>query len=349
MLTELRKLWREDQYMPLGFNSEKQLGFFLSSKGSTYQVYARSMKKNSRRLIQSVDGEKDWFWDENEERLVDVDPGSTQEDFIRSENIISGFLWRQGCRHYVPPSNIENLAASVRFQQMEIDTGARVLWLLPPKIDHWILSLHGGPESYEGFEIRYGGLYREALRNNYAIAILNYSGSRDLSGKILGQAWGHWRESIGEDYSALMRNFPEECLREMTPQFIGASFGGALALLLAQKFSCKQVLLSSPLLELSHQRVRGGKELQEWFESRFSIKDFIDFSYKVLTSDAKTPVRVFCSERDEVLGGEIFLQLKDDKTNSLNWKIHLDQSSHAPKTYRDMRSRYGEMLKALFL
>lgn len=245
---------------------------------------------------------------------------------------------------------IEDLSAKVEISTSILPSGGSVTFLQPLKISTQkiLVSIHGGPESFESTEIRYLGLYRELLRKGWCIIILNYRGSTQLN-VDLRKTWKNWKKSILTDFSELLDQL--HCnSKSHEIHLCGASFGGALAMLISQSFHIKKCVLFSPLLDLRNQRKRGGQNFSKWFRSRFSKKDESDFSFENLVTNRndETQILAFCSIKDVVLGHEMNLKLSSrSMEKKSNLKVILQNTTHMPKSFSQSYLRYNNALNWL--
>lgn len=343
MLKDLRRIWSEDQYQILG-PAEEEGSFYFGRRRdeNSYQIFLRSTERVKRKHVKTLllESEQELFWCCEELELT-AQPKKVLEA-ERSENVLGGYSYNG-----LFNKALRNLADEVTVVEQILETGAHVLWLIPQQPVGWILSLHGGPESNEGLEIRYGGLYRNLVSDRKAIAILNYRGSTKLKEGISESVWGDWKSAINADFLSLISNARALNLADVPTSVLGVSFGGALALMLGQRYLFQRIVLSSPLLDLSNQKSRGGLEFESWFSSRFSAQDFQNFSYSVLTANSTSDICVCYSKADPVLGDELFLELEKDKKDSLNWRLFPDGAGHSPQTYFDYRERFERLYFAL--
>gem|GEM_PF-5463303 len=263
----------------------------------------------------------------------------SSEKILRKEHVLKG--------HFINGKNfggLKDLSSVVRSLELKTSSGAKAVLLQPEETERWFISLHGGPESREGFELRYGGLYRELVQRKTAVLILNYRGSLGAAMSVRKNAWGRWGESICEDYSALLK-MPE--LRELSPEnatFFGVSFGGALALVLQKKFKASRVILSSPLLDLDRQMKRAGPRFEKWFRTRFSHRDFLELSFGSLTATSGN-IACLLGAKDEVLGRSDIQVLK---RCAPDWAIIEQDRGHAPNSYREL-SEWSSAVRSFVL
>lgn len=239
----------------------------------------------------------------------------------------------------------ENMSTFAQSNFLILPKGAHARIYFPTtKLHSWILSLHGGPESYEDQEIRYGGLYIELLKFGIGVAVLNYRGSKKEN-KILGrknQTWGRWESSIYEDYQELQLYLPRS-FKKNPVYFLGSSFGGALALLLAKQFPNQGLILFSPLLDLKTQIRRGKNEYGSWFQERFSAQDISNISCASLIREPQQPVFFAYGTKDEVLGTTMFNNFSKIlcKNSFKSKNILLPQNCrHYPSSYSEYILRY---------
>jgi pimeloyl-ACP methyl ester carboxylesterase len=343
MLRDLRAVWTEDQYQILGPADKPGSFYFARQKGDSLQVFIRSAASCQRQLVQNVqiDGDEDLYWCSSSQKMVSEEP-LHGEPVARHESLLVGYRYNEFRK-----TIFEDLTSDVQIMKSDLGTGAEVIWLLPKNAKKWILSLHGGPESNEGLELRYGGLYRDLLKNNKAIAILNYRGSSGLAPEISQSSWGRWKEAFLEDFEDLCKGARVHSFAELPESVFGVSFGGSLALLLRTAYSIEKTVLSSPLLDLSFQWSRASAEFQEWFVARFSSHDRRSLGYEHLCKDLSGNVHVLYSKRDAVLGTEMFARLESDKEAATNWSLYKDDGGHAPTSYRDCKKRFQTVFDIL--
>lgn len=337
MHRERRIIWSEDRYRL--FEREGEDRYYGRAKGDFYVVYRKHGDSVRRETLQVVSCEHDGFWDSASKRITHESPSEVLLDsplalsLAPQEHVLSGYLNSR---------RIENLSeisedghrAPMTMNEVSLSSGAKVILLSPKTPSGWVVSLHGGPESLEGTEIRYGGLYRELLRQGLGVAILNYRGSTGIEKpKAIS-----WRSSVEADFDSLVSVLGASS----DVSLLGASFGGALASLIAQTRNVNRTLLVSPLLDLSHQRDRGGDEFRLWFDENFSKADFQDIRPVALPR-----VGMIFGTQDEVLGCEMFKTYATMLgTRANRWVCHYD-GPHQPVTYRDVRTQLEHALHFL--
>lgn len=326
---ESRIIWCQDQYRV--FSATESHVYVGREKSDQYYVYEISKLSRRRRLIQFVSLESEWYWDPSLCRLVSDE--TTTDAEVPMEDVLRGYGFF-----------IEDLSNKVEVREFQFGSGAQAISLAPKFVQSWIVSLHGGPESWEGREIRYGGLYRDLLRQGFGVIILNYAGSKRAGAEPSPSAWGKWRDSIVRDFQVLIDHMQ---ISAANINLIGVSFGAALALILHRQFQLSKTILSSPLLDLENQRQRAGEEFADWFNSRFSAIDFHDFSFANLTAVTEGKVHVLSSEADEVLGRDSFCRLYEQKSKCTHWNLTSRSGPHAPQTYSEYMALKSFVIKSL--
>ena len=335
-MNELRKLWCEDQYRI--FQVTKRYAYCGYANENQYRVFKISLdgQKRRRQLMQSVSLESDWYWDSSNKRLTG-EPLECDFTGAREEDVLSGHRWIcENGERIDATAGLSDLSWIAERNQIRLNTGAEATFYIPPGATKWLVSLHGGPESYECREIRYGGFYRDLLTQDIAVVVLNYCGSKKPDGEILGgtQAWGRWRESIEADFVELLAQARKWNLYQENVSLLGASFGGALALILRNRFRVQNTILSSPLLDLTTQIQRGGSEYRDWFATRFSALDLKDFSFEQLIQTGPGKVSLTYGKHDEVLGEEMFIRVRNT-----NWNVQTRSGGHVPHSYAEHRQQ----------
>lgn len=248
------------------------------------------------------------------------------------EHILAGYSGKQ----LEPSCQIEDLSSLVRQKTITLPSGAVVIELKPiHRKSNVLVSLHGGPESFESTEIRYLGLYRDLLRLGWTIYILNYRGSSQIhfDSKLV---WQNWKPAILKDFSELLSTFS---LKGQKINLLGASFGGALALLIHQKFKIRKCVIFSPLLDLKEQKQRA-VNYRIWFNKRFSKSDDLDFSFESLTKQKKGSILCIYSQKDEVLGS--LFSIKLSTLSSKIWTVIPQMTQHTPKTFDACFARFNQ-------
>lgn len=346
MTNELRRIWSEDQHTLLGAESSTQNGFETAiyvgrAKCDDFLVYRKCLNRARVKLVQKVSLETDWFWDSASNTLVPDSLLASPAIISKTEHVLCGHRYRIDDVEIHAPG-LEDLSCAVKIHEDALKTGALATWLQPRNPKRWIVSLHGGPESYEGLEIRYGGLYRELLRENIGVIILNYVGSTGLPKPTDG-----WRNSIQSDFSALVDLAKSRGYSKSDLSVMGASFGGALALFLHQMNELKHTIAISPLLDLDEQKSRGGTEYADWFKLTFNSQDEIDFTFEALTDIRQGTVSVTYGTDDKVLGVRIFSRLSEKAESNLRISALAEERGHVPVTYRATRTQLKNLRKLL--
>lgn len=329
MLREFRRVWCEDQYRVVGTNRSGRIIYCSRKKGGKTQFYKLELgtKLKARRVKIAKKSEI----------------RNSSNKIQKIEHVLKGHAWKIFGRVQKCHQGLENLSKNVKSSIVKLPTGASATFLIPRQPKSWVVSLHGGPESHEGLEIRYGGFYRKLLREEVGIILLNYVGSTNPNLRNClckpAPSWGRWKDSICQDYIAVQRHLHENGLSTPSISLLGVSFGGALALILHKEFSIEKTVLLSPLLDLSQQRRRGGRLFRNWFNSRFLGQDWRDLSFSSLTEITGGRIFVQFGKKDEVLGNLSFRKLKKINPGGGPWILSCREGGHVPQTYSEYQKQ----------
>ena len=177
------------------------------------------------------------------------------------------------------------------------------MFLRPKGAHKAVVSLHGGPESYEWSNLRYGGLYRRLLRDGFCVVIFNYAGSTHLGSQARTACHGNFAHAVLEEFSTIKTTLAGEYRINLDHvSLFGGSFGGTLALQIATKNICKRIAVSSPVSDLTRhvKRLENEQDYVTWFTCRFSDKDFNSLSLDRLSDCRAKDVYLWQGEDDHI-------------------------------------------------
>lgn len=240
---------------------------------------------------------------------------------------------------------------------VRLSSGASLIAFAPKgeRCRSGIISLHGGPESCEWNDIRYGGLYRALLASGYAIFALNYRGSSSFGAALRVSPHGRWQETFRDDIdSALEWIWGGYELSADDLGVLGGSFGGTLALMVGARLpAVRRIVAISPVTDLAahvadaEARSDGGGQYTSWFSSRFGneIKFFDHTCF--LTSRAET--HLICGEQDDVVDYRPAVELvRKAKERGLPWSLWLEPGlGHVPKDVDQTEARFSRVFQLL--
>lgn len=229
-----------------------------------------------------------------------------------------------------------------------------------------IVALHGGPDSHELDDLRYGGGYRKLIDAGSDLLIVNYPGSTGFGDAFHSMAWGAWDEA-GEAVAGVVYQFARHNGYHNFAIF-GVSFGSWIALKIAKNLheaaarptgdrklpigrrpEVSKVVLMSPILDLQHHldlHVDSDESFRIWAESRFGPGVAETGEGPVLA--CPSPVVVIAPEDDEVI------LPKSTQASTLaaqaagrDWTIQNVPGRHYPSAAHDAEVRWATLFKAL--
>lgn len=164
------------------------------------------------------------------------------------------------------------------------------------RADCLVVSLHGGPDSHELDDLRYGGIYRELLDRRTDVAIVNYPGSTGLGEAFQRSAWKAWA-AAGEDVRAAVRTL-QEAGQYCETVILGVSFGAWIALQAAKELPHTRVVLASPVIDMSS-HLDSHHQLTDWAAVRFDRPELMHCDARALSYSG--PVTAILPRADEVV------------------------------------------------
>lgn len=241
----------------------------------------------------------------------------------------------------------------IRQDVLDLPFGGEALFLLPESPRGAVVSLHGGPESFEWSNLRYGGLYRDLLGDNLCVVIFNYTGSSE-SGSLRRTA-GHrnFCNAVSQEFQRIAQKLASDHGISIDQiSLFGGSFGATLALSISTQYPCATVAISSPMSDLFRHVTQTdyNPEYVDWFNCRFSQEDFEQFSLMRLSRSKAKYVSIFHGKDDEICRPH-------DTTELANMMIdggkHIDvtfpdNTGHAPSD-PDMLAAYLSWARAALL
>lgn|GEM_PF-3728328 len=205
-----------------------------------------------------------------------------------------------------------------------------------------VVSLHGGPDSFEWDDLRYSGLYRTLAHEGIATVILNAPGSRGLGNDFQRSAWGDWNVAVEAIVTSAKR--ASEHLGVDLTAVLGVSFGGWLAVQAADRLSVRAVTVA-PILDLASHLVRHSvsDSYTEWAALRFGT-GFRSARYGDQRVASYTgPATVFIPEYDRVIDHTRTRELAENN----GWQVVDVPEGHVPSTPEGARIRWKSVLDSL--
>lgn len=210
-----------------------------------------------------------------------------------------------------------------------------------------VISMHGGPESLELDEIRYGGWYADVIRAGGCVCIWNYAGSVGFGRRHRIKPHRQWLHVIEKDFANILKVVDKDFnLGSEKVILFGPSFGGTLALYLHQRSALMGRVLLNPVIDINGQAERSKISGEfSWFRKRFNLKTS-EFNPYLLPSSGKEPRHFLVSTHDEVVDGTVTRKLfrewsstSTDHFQSLKCFRHTPRSKTTEKILRHHLNR----------
>ncbi len=228
--------------------------------------------------------------------------------------------------------------------------------LFEPKnneINRIIISIHGGPESFEFDELRYNGIYREFVYAGVLVCVLNYNGSAYRTLNTRKSVWKNWHVVIKEilECSKFLEN--EYLIPRSKITLLGVSFGATLGLItgVMTNKNFEKIIAIAPLMNLkNHVNKLESKELI-WFNSRFNNFEINKmFNYRFFQNDNTNTIYLIQGNMDSVLDyNETLLAYKSARINKMNWNLITEENGdHVPSNIKQKKRRYQYIYQCYF-
>ena len=245
------------------------------------------------------------------------------------------------------------LPIDASWQMFELSFGGEALFLLPRSMRRAVVSLHGGPESFEWSNLRYGGLYRELLAENIGIVIFNYTGSTESGARCRTSGHGDFCNAVLTEFQSISQFLSSQYnIRQESISLFGGSFGASLSLFISCMHSCERIVISSPMSDLSRHvsQVPESSNYSSWFNTRFSSMDFDRLSLSCLSRSKADKVYIFHGKDDQVCRPLDTMEMAEKMTQAgLSVAANFpDDFGHAPSNTSELSSYLLWARQALF-
>lgn len=194
-----------------------------------------------------------------------------------------------------------------------------------------LVSLHGGPESYEFNSFTNAKIYRFALNNSVDVLVANYIGSSySVNTELSNKNWNY----VIDELVRTIEYIVSKTVKDVKKVYLySGSFGSILGLLLSARFSHNLGghICVSPLIDLSNQIKKTSGMERKWFTDKFSTTEITEmFSDKVWKKNLPYKTFIMQSPRDKVLD---FYYMKSTLNNYKCFEIdELPINGHGPET-----------------
>ncbi|MBJ7291698.1 hypothetical protein [Williamsia sp.] len=260
------------------------------------------------------------------------------EPVVRTTGVSLGSRWRCG------DSEVAGAASS----RPEIEMAVVKVSGLPTVIvrrrqaasRRLVVSLHGGPDSHELDDLRYGGLYRDLADDGADVAVINYPGSADLGVALQRRAW-HDRIAVNAAVVSAIGGLMASGRYESV-SILGVSFGAWIGLQVADDVGADVVVVASPVLEMgAHiRRHRDEVAFAEWADRRFTSTDLLDGDRDA--ANCRCAVTAVLPRSDEVVGPSTVAF-----AHERGWNVVPVDGRHYPTTGTEAIGRWSLLRRAL--
>ncbi|MBT2530961.1 alpha/beta fold hydrolase [Arthrobacter sp. ISL-48] len=217
-----------------------------------------------------------------------------------------------------------------------------------PRGQELVVCLHGGPDSHELDDLRYGGTYRAVLDAGFDLLIINYPGSAGFGSSFQERAWQNWDTAVRETAEAIAGVSATRGTSEVS--IFGVSFGAWVGLQLADHVDARQVVAMSPILDLPNhiQLHKDDPEFRMWAAARFTLAEGGSDDGEQQVRNCNTPVVVIAPDEDEVVVPSSTRNSTSVATGlGRKWSIVPVPGNHYPKTSAAAEHRWGALFNAI--
>jgi hypothetical protein len=273
--------------------------------------------------------------------------GAAADPVIRSTGLAIGSCWR------TQRGLIAGIAAVRRELTVSQITPAGLPCVYvhagrPPRGQELVVCLHGGPDSHELDDLRYGGTYRTVIDAGFDLLIINYPGSAGFGSDFQERAWLNWQAAIRETAKAVA----EVMATRRTPEvsIFGVSFGAWVGLQLAEHVEPRQVVAMSPIINLQdHLQLHGDEpEFRRWAAVRFGLTAGGPDGGEQHTRKCPARVVVIAPDEDEVVLPSSTRRSTDRATgHGREWSLVPVPGNHYPRTSAAAEHRWASLVNAI--
>lgn len=185
---------------------------------------------------------------------------------VRATGYALGSVWRVGARQ---ARGLIAPRGGVHIQVKRIGGCPCVHLTSDGRSQEILVAFHGGPDSLEWDDLRYGGMYRDLLDQGIDVLIVNYAGSHGFGATHQRKAWQAWETTLTM-LGAQVQKFCDG-VGYARVKMLGVSFGAWAALIASTHAHIEKVVTASPVLQLcSHIRKHEDDEqFRGWARARF--------------------------------------------------------------------------------
>ncbi|MDR6437241.1 pimeloyl-ACP methyl ester carboxylesterase [Paenarthrobacter nicotinovorans] len=272
--------------------------------------------------------------------------GADEDPVIRSTGLVHGSSWRTSRGVF---TGIASERVDVRAVHLN-PAGLPCVYVQgrQPRAEELLVCLHGGPDSHELDDLRFGGTYRRILDAGFDLLILNYPGSTGFGGTFQELAWQNWDRAVqtsAEAVAEILKSRPTSAV-----SILGVSFGAWIGLRLAAHIQARLVVALSPILDLQqHIQLHGDDpEFRRWAQTRFVFPSAAARDGEAHAPTCAAPVVVIAPDSDEVVlpASTQEAMLAAQKTGQA-WTAVAVPGNHYPAASADAERRWAAVVDVL--
>ncbi|WP_028267635.1 alpha/beta hydrolase family protein [Arthrobacter sp. MA-N2] len=319
----------------------------LAASDKTVIAYAIHPKKGQRLLKAEPDNLTFSLMDSPCGTSQVFGMGAAFEPVVRSTGLLIGSLWQ------TQRTRLPGIAFAKNNLSLEYITPAEVPCVYvrrkESRANEIIVSLHGGPDSHELDDLRYGGIYWDALDAGFDVLITNYPGSAGFGAEYQEHAWKNWDAAVLQTADAINEFAAAKGVSGIS--IFGVSFGAWMGLQLSRHVKTRRLVAMSPLLNLTqHIQLHQDEDhnFRSWAEERFTQLGEKSLNGERYALACPVPVVILAPERDEIV-------LPASTQNSVlaatsacrQWTTITVPGNHYPHTSAEAAQRWTVLSNAL--
>lgn len=260
---------------------------------------------------------------------------------LRVVSAVHGSIWMNGPKRW-PGAAAPCPAVSAE----RVQTGGMPCILLSgsgPSPRSIVVAFHGGPDSHEWDDLRYGGSYRELIARGLDVLVVNYPGSAHLGVGLHSAAWEQWPQVATGSACAVAKFCRLRGYRDLIA--FGVSFGAWFAAMSADELGAVGVVALSPILAMSpHLRVHSDRDpaFAEWAHKRFGPDYHSAAEGDEAVAQSRTRIVAIVPVDDEVVDASnaVPAEFRNVETRSV-------PGHHYPRTLADADTRWATLVRSI--
>lgn len=257
---------------------------------------------------------------------------------IRGTGFASGSMWRHGSSTW---QGIVRARSDLCVRITSVDGCPSVhITSTTRRSDCLLIALHGGPDSVEWDDLRYGGIYRDLVAGGTDVLIVNYAGSQGFGFAHQRRAWQAWVPTLTSLGARLQEFSDGQGYARL--KMLGVSFGAWAALIASTNAAAERIVVASPVLRMVAHLQRHRDE-HEWASVRFGADYAAAQRGDDLLAGVRAPVFAVVAMSDRTVSVA-------DTQNACEvhgWDIVRVPGGHYPASVKDATIRWNAIRSAI--